>query len=427
MSGGVYGGDEVGAIVVDIGHNSTRVGFAGEDTPRADIPSLVGVIENKITENEGKENIEKKYFLDTTAINAVRENMELKPFLNDGMIEDFDLFEKMIDHIYSRHILAPTSEENPVLMSEASWNNRAKREKTCEIMFEKYKVPAFFLVKNSMLAAFANGRSTGLVLDCGASHTSAVPVQDGYVLQQAICKQPLGGDYITQLCKQYFDSKKLEIVPPYLVKTKKPFKENEPPQWTKKTDIPPVTDSWSNYAVKKVLQDFQSSVLQVSTDAPYQKDTAAAYPVSNYEFPNGMEYESSWERFLIPEKLFNPRESGDGIPPDPPGTFDIAQIVTTSVAMCDVDLRPALYGTVIVTGGNSLIGGFTDRLQMDLSSRTPPSMRLKLIHASQSAERRFGAWIGGSILASLGTFQQMWISQSEYKESGKAQVDRKCP
>lgn len=427
MSGGVYGGDEVGAIVIDIGHNSTRVGFAGEDTPRADIPSVVGVIENKTTESEGKENIEKKYFLDTTAINAVRENMELKSFLNDGMIEDFELFEKMIDHIYSKHILVPTSEENPVLMSEASWNMRAKREKICEIMFEKYKVPAFFLVKNSMLAAFANGRSTGLVLDCGASHTSAVPIQDGYVLQQAICKQPIGGDYITQLCKQYFDHKKLEIVPSYLVKTKKPFKENETPSWTKKTDIPPVTESWSNYAVKKVLQDFQSSVLQVSTDAPYEKGTASAYPIVHHEFPNGLEYESSWERFLIPEKLFNPRESGDGIPPDPPGTMDMAQIVTTSVGMCDVDLRPALYGTVIITGGNSLITGFTDRLQMDLSSRTPPSMRLKLIHASQSAERRFGAWIGGSILASLGTFQQMWISQAEYKEFGKAQVDRKCP
>lgn len=32
--------------------------------------------------------------------------------------------------------------------------------------------------------SFANGRSTGLVLDSGASHTTAVPVYDGYVIQQ---------------------------------------------------------------------------------------------------------------------------------------------------------------------------------------------------------------------------------------------------
>ena len=42
MSGGVYGGDEVGALVFDPGHFSLRVGYAGEDSPKAEIPSYVG-------------------------------------------------------------------------------------------------------------------------------------------------------------------------------------------------------------------------------------------------------------------------------------------------------------------------------------------------------------------------------------------------
>ena len=58
-------------------------------------------------------------------------------------------------------------------------------------MFEKYNVPAFFLVKNAVLAAFANGRSTGLVLDSGASHTSAIPVHEGYVLQQVMTSESI--------------------------------------------------------------------------------------------------------------------------------------------------------------------------------------------------------------------------------------------
>ena len=65
-----------------------------------------------------------------------------------------------------------------------------------ELMFEKYNVPAFFLVKNAVLTAFANGKSTCLVLDSGASHTSAIPVHDGYVLQQGIVKSPLGGQSV---------------------------------------------------------------------------------------------------------------------------------------------------------------------------------------------------------------------------------------
>lgn len=73
------------------------------------------------------------------------------------------------------------------------------------------------------------------------------------------------------------------------------------------------------------------------------------------------------------------------------------------------------------------VQGFPERLSRDLSLRAPSQVRLKLIAANGSVERRFGAWIGGSILASIGTFQQMWISSQEYEESGKSQVERKCP
>lgn len=31
-----------------------------------------------------------------------------------------------------------------------------------------------------------------------------------------------------------------------------------------------------------------------------------------------------------------------------------------------------LYGSVVVTGGNTLIQGFTDRLNRELSQKTPP-------------------------------------------------------
>ncbi|KAH8035332.1 hypothetical protein HPB51_004573 [Rhipicephalus microplus] len=76
----------------------------------------------------------------------------------------------------------------------------------------------------------------------------------------------------------------------------------------------------------------------------------------------------------------------------------VAQVVTTSVGMCDIDIRPSLYGSVTITGGNTLLQGFTERLNRDLSAKTPP-----------------------------GTFQQMWISKQEYDEGGKSQVERKCP
>ncbi|XP_064477175.1 actin-like protein 6A [Ornithodoros turicata] len=431
MSGGVYGGDEVGALVFDMGHYSVRAGYAGEDSPKAEIPSSVGLIEELIGEMgemDAKEGVpqgpptQKKYFIDTTSIHVARANMDMVSFLKDGMIEDWDLFEKMMDYAYSRHIKSD-SHLHPVLISEASWNVRTKREKLTELVFEKYGVPAFFLVKNAVLAAFANGRSTGIVVDSGASQTSAVPVHDGYVLTQAIVKSPLAGDFVTMQCKQYLEEQGIEIVPPYLLAGKEMVKECEAPKWTRKNNLPEVTKSWHNYMTKEVLQDFQSSVLQIM-DSPYDKESAENMPTVHYEFPNGYNQDFGPERFLIPESLFDPSTIKSA-----PGTTMIgaAQVVTTSVGMCDIDIRPSLYGSVTITGGNTLLQGFTERLNRDLSSKTPPSMRLKIISTSSTAERRFGAWIGGSILASLGTFQQMWISKQEYEEGGKSQVDRKCP
>lgn len=89
---------------------------------------------------------------------------------------------QVMDYSYKK-IIQSESEYHPVLFSEAPWNKKDRREQLTEIMFEKYNVPAFFLVKNAVLSAFANGRSTGLVVDSGATHTSAIPVHDGYVLQ----------------------------------------------------------------------------------------------------------------------------------------------------------------------------------------------------------------------------------------------------
>lgn len=140
-----------------------------------------------------------------------------------------------------------------------------------------------------------------------------------------------------------------------------------------------------------------------------------------YTLPLFQEYGT--ERYRITESLFDPSYiKGVGST-----MLGMSHVVSTSIGLCDIDLRPSLYSGVIVTGGNSLLNGFVERLNRDLSSRTPPNMRFKLISATGSTERRFGSWIGGSILASLGSFQQMWVSKQEYEESGKSQVDRKCP
>ena len=66
--------------------------------------------------------------------------------------------------------------------------------------------------------------------------------------------------------------------------------------------------------------------------------------------------------------------------------------------------------------------GLQERLQKDIAAMAPPSVKVKVI---APPERKYSVWIGGSILASLTTFQQMWINKDEYEESGR-QMHRKC-
>ncbi|CAH0554589.1 unnamed protein product [Brassicogethes aeneus] len=422
-SGMLYGGDEIGALVFDPGHHSLRVGYAQEDTPKAEIPACVGVapddspkLEPEVKPDDGNVTTSSsayKYYIDTTFLHTPRPNMELHHYMKDGMIENWDLFEKILDYSYEK-IIQSESQYHPVLFSECPWNQRQKREKLTEIMFEKYKVPAFFLVKNAALAAFANGRATALVIDSGATHTTAVPVLDGYVLTNAVVKSPLGGDYLVIRSKEMLESIGIDLTPASLVANKEVVREKDKPRFTKKKISFTPSNSYMSYMIKRTVQDFQQTVLQVS-DLPYDERTALNLPALHYEFPSGYHQDFGPERFKLAEGLFDHAVLGAG------------HLAATSAGMCDVDIRPALYSSVVLTGGNSLVQGFSERLSKDLSSRTPGSMRLKMIAANGTVERRFGSWVGGSILASIGTFQQMWVSMQEYQESGKAQIDRKCP
>lgn len=234
------------------------------------------------------------------------------------------------------------------------------------------------------------------------------------MLTQAVVKSPLGADYLSLQCRQLLEAQGIDLTPAYQVAAKELVRDREPPRYTVKKLPDKLTPSWQQYMTKQLLQDFQMSTVQV-LESPYDERIASQIPALHYEFPTGYHQDFGCERYKLAESLFDHTMLGAG------------QLAQTSVGMCDADVRLSLYGSIVITGGNTLLQGFPERLNRDLSHRAPSNTRLKLIAANGTVERRFGSWIGGSILASIGTFQQMWISSQEYEESGKGQVERKCP
>ncbi|KAM6358949.1 actin, alpha skeletal muscle B isoform X5 [Pelecanus crispus] len=101
----------------------------------------------------------------------------------------------------------------------------------------------------------------------------------------------------------------------------------------------------------------------------------------------------------------------------------IHETTYNSIMKCDIDIRKDLYANNVLSGGTTMYPGIGDRMQKEITALAPSTMKIKMI---APPERKYSVWIGGSILASLSTFQQMWISKDEYEEAGPSIVHRKC-
>ena len=159
-----------------------------------------------------------------------------------------------------------------------------------------------------------------------------------------------------------------------------------------------------------------------------------------FEFPDGFNNHFGSLRFRVPEVMFNPSAF---LPPEfaslpatttPNSTIPtpalgqavpLPQLVMNSLRANDVDLHPTLLQNIVVVGGTTLLPGFLDRLNFELI-RLAGNARPKIEAPGSIVARKYSSWLGGSILASLGTFHQLWIGREEYMEVGKSVVHRRA-
>ncbi|GAY58094.1 hypothetical protein CUMW_184420 [Citrus unshiu] len=397
----MYGGDEVSAIVIDLGSHTCKAGYAGEDAPKAVFPSVVGAIDqmdiddsanaernsgsaidskNNVDSNKGKG--KRKLYVGTQSLGFRRDHMEVLSPLKDGVVVDWDIVDSIWDHAF-RECLLIDPKEHPMLLAEPSSNTQQQRERTAELIFEKYNVPALFLAKNAVLTSFALGRATSLVVDCGGGSTTVAPVHDGYVLQKIV-----------------------------------------------DLDFPNTTESYKLYCQRVIASDIKECVCR-APDTPYDESAYSNIPMTPYELPDGQVIEIGADRFKTPDVLFNP-----SLVQTIPGMENFAenipfrglpQMVIDSINKCDVDIRRELFSSILLAGGTASMQQLKERLEKDLLEESPQAARVKVVSSGNATERRFSVWIGGSILASLGSFQQMWFSKSEYEEHGASYIQRKCP
>ncbi|KAJ1439569.1 Zinc finger, CCHC-type [Sesbania bispinosa] len=444
----MYGGDEVSAIVIDLGSHTCKAGYAGEDAPKAVFPSVVGAIDqmdideadnaekNSASAAESKNNLrnadsdkakgKRKLYVGSQSLGYRRDYMEVLSPLKDGIVADWDIVDSIWDHAF-RECLLIDPKEHPMLLAEPSSNAQQQRERAAELMFEKYKAPALFLAKNAVLTSFASGRATSLVVDCGGGSTTVAPVHDGYVLQKAVATSPIGGEFLTDCLMKSLESKGIVIKPRYSFRRK----EIRPGEFqTVDLDFPNTTESYKLYSQRVIASDIKECVCR-APDTPYDESAYSNIPMTPYELPDGQTIEIGADRFKIPDVLFNPSlaqsipgmESFAEIVPSVRG---LPQMVIESINKCDVDIRRELFSSILLAGGTASMQQLKERLEKDLLEESPQAARVKVLASGNATERRFRILANSVTNNRNRNKEKTYKSASSGKNYGKGYTSKYC-
>ncbi|KAM6243470.1 actin-like protein 10 [Spheniscus humboldti] len=363
------------AVIIDNGSSFTRAGFAGQKKPKF---MLRTVSLHPCSTGTTWETQQHPTTAESTAGFAVAPRTYP---LKHGIIEDWDGMENLWSHLFFCG-LKVLPEEQPVLVADCPSCPSTNREKLAEVLFESFGVPALHIANTGFLSLCAYGRVTGLALEVGAGVSHVTSVCLGQTWREATYRLGVAGSFLSS----YLHSLLMES-------------PNDP--------------SVLKALKKKTVIQLKQQCCYVSMDYEGDLHDQGYHHPARFQAPDGHWITLDKERFCCPEPLFQPKLLHQSSP-------GLHHLALQSLQKVPDHARRDTVGNIVLSGGSSMFPGFPERICLELNA---------LFHSTgcqiqvlASPERGTAAWAGGSMAASLTSFQHAWMSKGKYQEHGAGYV-----
>ncbi|GIX78588.1 actin-related protein 2, partial [Caerostris extrusa] len=196
------------------------------------------------------------------------------------------------------------------------------------VMFEKYQFAGAYIAIQAVLALYAQGLLTGVVVDSGDGVTHICPVYEGYALSHLTRRLDIAGRDITRYLI------KLLLLRGY---------------------------AFNHSADFETVRMIKEKLCYIGYNIEQEQKLAleTTFLVEPYTLPDGRVIKLGGERFEAPEALFQPHlinVEGQGI----------AELVFNTIQAGDIDIRPELYKHIVLSGGSTMYPGLPSRLEREI-------------------------------------------------------------
>lgn len=320
-------------IIIDIGTSSIKAGLSGQEKPSLIFPNYFG--EMKYSKSVGSWKDDDKKHIIGNDCNKYFGVVKLKYPLSHGIFNNSEDISSIFEYIYSNLDMSITEiKEHPVLIAEPLLNPQENRRNIAKVLFDTYKIEQIFFASQPILSLFSTSSTSGAVLESGDGVTQSCIIYEGYTIPGSYKRINLGGKEVTEYLQYLLNKKGHEL------------RNSDGFQITKK--------------IKEELCEICSPENENKLEP------------KNYTLPDDSILEIGEERRLAPEILFNPliREY------EYPG---IQEILAESINKTNVDLKLQLYGSILLSGGNTNIKGMKERIYKEIKKLAPKKLKLDCI------------------------------------------------